>query len=424
MDRLDIDALLISSVYGELSSADETRLRAHLESHPADRTLLDRLTRARAAVQESRVFAMQLDPPAAVSALLLQEAARRVPRQVSEDEPRGWFAWLRRSIFMHPAMAAALMLVIVVGVAGTLYFRRGERGAPEVAGGEYASAEPRGESAPPPAATAAPATAAGSAAPATAAPEADRSEYYLERGPGKETAPRAGNESYRVGLANEGAATSGKKAESAKSVTPPTRRLPSPSTILEVTGTDRKAAPKDIDDAEAGVSAPPPKPSTRGAQPNAAEPQVPEEPDAIARRDSDADKRLRVAPNATTDSRPAAGQGGGKGAPEAAEPAIAMPEDAAWARDQHARLVKQVSAGKCADAAGTAAELSGRAPSYYKQNVATDRAVKDCLAYINVERERAAERKAAKQAKPKPTNAPSGKAKAAPVDAAPPPSKP
>ena len=36
VDRQDIDALLISALYGELTPADEARLTMHLESHPAD----------------------------------------------------------------------------------------------------------------------------------------------------------------------------------------------------------------------------------------------------------------------------------------------------------------------------------------------------------------------------------------------------
>src|SRR5678816_2492189 len=77
VDRTDIDALLIGSLYGEHSSADEARLRAHLESHPADRTALEGLNRTRDAVRASRIFDLQLEPPQSVSALLLQEAVRR-----------------------------------------------------------------------------------------------------------------------------------------------------------------------------------------------------------------------------------------------------------------------------------------------------------------------------------------------------------
>src|SRR5882762_5985374 len=103
-DRIDIDALLIGALYGELSPADEARLTAHLESHPADRTALDDMTRTRAAVRESRILTFQAEPPAAVSALLLQEASRRAPRSVPSD---GWFQRFVRSFAAHPAMAAA-----------------------------------------------------------------------------------------------------------------------------------------------------------------------------------------------------------------------------------------------------------------------------------------------------------------------------
>jgi hypothetical protein len=122
-DRIELDALLIGALYGELTPADEARLTAHLESHPADRTALSDLTRTRAAVRESRILAFQLEPPQGISALLLREASRRAPRPARETG--GWFQRLVRSFMAHPAMAAAAMLVLVVSVAGTLYLRGG-----------------------------------------------------------------------------------------------------------------------------------------------------------------------------------------------------------------------------------------------------------------------------------------------------------
>ena len=117
-DRTEIDALLIGALYGELTPADEARLTAHLESHPADRTALSDLTRTRAAVRDSRILAFQAEPPAAVSALLLQEASRRAPRS---EPSEGWFQRFVRAFAAHPAMAAAATVVLVLGVAGTLY---------------------------------------------------------------------------------------------------------------------------------------------------------------------------------------------------------------------------------------------------------------------------------------------------------------
>jgi hypothetical protein len=123
-DRIDIDALLIGALYGELTPADEALLAAHLESHPVDRTALDDLARTRAAVRPSRLLAVQVEPPHAISALLLQEASRRAPRpDPRSGETQGWFQRFVRSFMVHPAMAAAAMLVLVIGVAGTFYLR-------------------------------------------------------------------------------------------------------------------------------------------------------------------------------------------------------------------------------------------------------------------------------------------------------------
>jgi hypothetical protein len=67
-------------------------------------------------------------------------------------------------------------------------------------------------------------------------------------------------------------------------------------------------------------------------------------------------------------------------------------------------VVTQVRAGNCRSAATLAVTLSNRAPGYYSQNVATDRQVKECLAYINNEvtkdAELRAQRERAKRAEP------------------------
>jgi hypothetical protein len=129
-DRTDLDALLIGAVYGELAPADEARLTAHLESHPADRTALDDLTHTRAAVRDSRILAFHHEPPHAVSAILLQEASRRARRSGNQrteigktSGTEGWFQRLVTSFMAHPAMATAAMLVVVLGVTGLLYLR-------------------------------------------------------------------------------------------------------------------------------------------------------------------------------------------------------------------------------------------------------------------------------------------------------------
>jgi hypothetical protein len=188
VDRTDIDALLISALYGELTPADEARLTAHLESHPADRTALADLTQTRAAVRDSRILSFHFEPPPAVSTMLLREAARRAPRQVSEDA--GWFYRFMRSFMAHPAMAAAAMLVLVVGVAGTLYVRHGDLYAPPT----MSEAAPRVDPASSAMAPTASAPPAGAAAPVAPASEGGDVGRYAQHA--------AGSGSYGVGLAD------------------------------------------------------------------------------------------------------------------------------------------------------------------------------------------------------------------------------
>src|SRR5215468_1778134 len=156
VDRTDLDALLIGALYGELTPAEEARLTAHLESHPADRTARDNRTRTRAAVRDSRILAFQLEPPQAISALLLQEASRRAPRAMTDrGEAATWFQRFVRSFMAHPAMAAAATLVLVISVAGTLYLRGtvqfAESEAPSVAADHAKTSIPTGAGAPTPA---------------------------------------------------------------------------------------------------------------------------------------------------------------------------------------------------------------------------------------------------------------------------------
>jgi len=180
LDRIELDALLIGALYGELTPADEAVLTAHLESHPTDRTALADLTRTRAAVRDSRLLAVQLEPPQSISALLLQEASRRAPRSAARSsETASWFQRFVRSFMAHPAMAAAAMLVLVIGVAATLYVRDSiEVAAPatdRTRVHEFGQTKAETAAAPAPAA-AAPSEPTGNAAPAAepaAAPAAD-----------------------------------------------------------------------------------------------------------------------------------------------------------------------------------------------------------------------------------------------------------
>ena len=171
VERQDIDALLISALYGELTPSEETRLAAHLDSHPGDRTALADLTHARGLVRESRLLQVQLDPPASVSALLMKEATRCAPKPQAQD---GWFARFVRSFAAHPAMAAAAMLVVVLGVATLVTKRSGDQFAESTAPASQATIQEKSAAgAPAPGNRIAPSGAMGSGSAAVVAPPAD-----------------------------------------------------------------------------------------------------------------------------------------------------------------------------------------------------------------------------------------------------------
>jgi hypothetical protein len=449
VDRQDIDALLIGGLYGELGSADAARLQGHLDAHPADRALLEQLARARELVRESRIVEVQPDPPQALSALLLQEAARRAPRAGATDSARapqgeGWLARLRRSLLMHPAMAAAATLVLVVGVAGTMYLRRGDHFAAPVASAvaprEAAATDaransvgeaPAGEAATP----AAPAIArrdavageaAGSAPPPPPAASASAAAGATAVAASREERPPAqGAGAYRVDLETSSSADPApetakpakvKAAESYRrdgKITPdaprglavaaPPARLPQD---LPVDRVEQQARKRELDGAQL-------PPSPAGGAPSPRSPAVTAPAPTTA--PSEGAAPAAAPPPPPERSKLAADSAARSGAADAADDRLQIAEaDSLWAREQHARLRAQVRSGNCRDAAVTAVILATRAPAYYRQSVETDRDLKACLAYINSERERAADRArarpASKRAEPAPTAAPPVKA--------------
>jgi hypothetical protein len=357
----ELDALLVGALYGELEPADEARLAAHLESHPTDRSALDDLRSTRKALVDARFFELWFDPPPAVSARLVQEAARRAPRTAASGD--GWFMRFVRSLAMHPAMAAAAMLVVVVGVAGTLYMKKGA----DLAEPSSSVAMARDEVAPAPPAAAA----AGSGSPAspvasTTAPPGTENGIRAELADGKEV-----DRSVQVAKT---------KATS--------EDMPAKRPVGIVVG-HREAAPKDLDDKNAEIATGDAVASSSGpdfkqgfAKSPAPVAQAPVEPPP---------------PPPATAAIGAAGGGGAASANTKEQPADA------WARDQHARVATLVQNGRCQDAAPLAAEIKARAPAYYSEHVSTDRSIKSCMAYIaravekqDAERSKADAAKAAK----------------------------
>jgi hypothetical protein len=423
VDRQDIDALLVSALYGELTPADEARLSQHLESHPTDRTVLDDLTRARAAVRDSRIFELQLEPPQAISALLLQEAARRAPRKIVDESKPSWFARLVNSFIAHPAMAAAASLVLVVGVAGTMYLRHGDSQIAE----RTVTTQKQDEGG------VATVTATERAVPPTAAPAAPAAQPPMEIAEGadgdgtrkelaKGTASTGqGSAAYGVRL-DDNSVTANRRMTDPKAEPKPRlerqRQVDKPRDGLIVNGTVRQ--PKDLGENEAKqaarndasgdmVAAGP------GGGGGAMAPSTPTTGFADAKAQAPAHAAAKP-DNKLADTRPAQPVTPAP-APPPPPPAAARTADdknaeakkevddlEKWARGELGKARAYAKSAKCPDAAKTALGISIRAPEFYAQNVADDRDLKSCRSYIEAEREKDSERRAksrpAKKASP------------------------
>ncbi|MCX5747301.1 MAG: hypothetical protein NT062_32950 [Proteobacteria bacterium] len=376
----DIDALLIGALYGELTPADEARLSAHLDAHPTDQRALDGLRITREAVRESRILAISLDPPQAISAVLLQEAARRAPKFVPhrEQQEGGWFTRFVRSFAAHPAMAAAAMLVMVVGVGGLLYMKNGAN--------QFATSTVD---------EATVATQATATSPRAPAPSASAGSGFVfnDEGAKQDVAKEAAKEadSYRVDLADDSL-----------------RRDNAPQGIVVHTP---EPMVKDLDaklEAKPRPTATPPTDALAMSAPKKMAPKAKEESKGMAdAKTSTAASNARGDEIASTDPQApggvAVGGAAGAAAPvqtpdknmaQRSEPSKVVKADSslvAWAQDQHARVSALVKAGNCPDAAKLASTIATRAPEYYNQAIATDRALKQCSAYFSAEREKAAE---------------------------------
>ncbi len=434
MDRQDIDALLIGALYSELTPAEEARLATHLESHPTDRGALDDLKVARQAVHDSRIFAVHLDPPQHVSALLLQEAHRRAPKHVAApDEKQSWFARFTRNFMAHPAMAAAAMLVLVMGGAGIMYMKKGDQ--------QFAEREVGPQSA---SSMQVVAPAAGSAA--VDEGSAYRADLYEDQG----------NAELALGTAQESAAdrwndqSADKNAERSRDELAK-QKAPSRGMVVN---TER--APKDFDDAKSddgdspAASKPSPKPGKVAAKssdgyaldygggnanavsgagaaqrpgtdssavyaqpPPASSPSkggaagpttgtgsatatsTPTAPSSTDRKAPAPSKTVSKSPSpppAPAEAPRTATVAAPKAEPVAKEAKKDESSLIAWAKGEHARAVTLAKNGDCGGAAKVALSVSTRAASYYSQNMATDRSLKQCAQYINAERDKEAER--------------------------------
>ncbi|CAN5817577.1 hypothetical protein BH11MYX3_BH11MYX3_26920 [soil metagenome] len=466
LERQEIDALLISSLYGELTPTEETRLASHLEANPSDKLALAALSSTREAVRESRILQVQLDPPQQISALLLQEAARRAPKSA---ESEGWFARLARSFMAHPAMAAAAMLVVVLGVTTLVKNRKGDQFA-ESSAPVASQAVGSGSNS---------TIDQGALAPTTSAtpPEAKTEPKLGDQLRGQAA---AGSDSFSVDLDEGDATTKGGKAAEERADKDANKQLATEDSKAAVrrevakpdvadraissddaTGTAKNAkkaapatkspsgsylelrspehAPKDFENAPAdgrgynyeddlakeqpqtnaitpgprqgagnGTAGPSTGSTATVKAPPKSDPKPPEAqvaqqpttprtttttPGGVAPRNPTPSRNAPVAASPPPPPAKVATTTGTKREAEKApsEDKAANDPQLAWAREQHVAITAKVRAGDCKTAANIAVGLANRDPSYYQQNVATDRTVRDCLAYIDNAREKDAE---------------------------------
>lgn len=392
MDRQDIDALLIGALYGELTPADEARLTAHLESHPTDRSALEDLKVARQAVADSRIFAVQLDPPQHVSALLLQEAHRRAPKRVVvADEKESWFYRFTRSFMAHPAMAAAAMLVLVLGGAGIVYMKKGDQFA------EKQVAAPQMEAASPSSVAVADTPAAqGSAVVGGAAGSAYSADLYeggdMEKEADKAAPAPEASAAQRWEGQRQSAAAEAKLEKAPSRAIAVTTQKGEPKELERAKGRAAKNdSPLGYDSLGAADRGGAPGTATGGGAATAST-----RSDGNIRDQKYAQPPPPSAPTATASATT------GTAAPRPADaPAKVATQKSeaskdttliAWAKSEHARAVALAQKGDCSAAAKAALSVSTRASEYYAQFMATDRALKQCAQYINAERDREAER--------------------------------
>ncbi len=131
--NIDFDAKLLDWLYGELDSDDVASFEAYLETHPEQRSEAYALRDTRSAFQGLP----EAEPSKALTSSLMQQAA-------SAAQPKGglWasFVGFFQPLVMHPAAAAMATIVVVAGVAGTLYLRTGSIGTQAAA--PVSAAEP------------------------------------------------------------------------------------------------------------------------------------------------------------------------------------------------------------------------------------------------------------------------------------------
>ena len=450
----DIDALMMDWLYNELDASQEALFEQHKRSCTHCRHETESLQQIRQQARAGFGSLDELEPPAAITAKLMHEAAKRAPvvpqrahagRDDEQSGTWGWFLTLMRPLAAHPGLAAAASFMLLVGVAGSLYWSGKHKFAEPSLDDRAASASPTGAESP----AQGPAWREANDMPAESAPEGmvaadDAVEKY---------APRDGESAltgYPADLADEATARNlgiaidqiepDRKAVPLKALDSTDRRKESLAAAKSgrsnneavatrrsssysgsdpanaVTGANLRmekrseSAPADKDAAKADAPAKPKLPSSSSeisSKTRFASPPPPPAPVA-SMSDSVAQGTLGTAPQAVPSAQSAEASrddsaGSADEAPASTESSTsASSKEAARlaaARAQERSLRSALNAKRCTEAARIATDLLDTNPSYYSRNIAGLPALAGCQPQLAAERNRRAKARASKAGK-------------------------
>lgn len=397
----DIDGLMMDSLYQELARDQKGDFDAHLDGCARCQGELAMFQRTREAVAAMP----EVEPPSSISAILLHEAAKASPAPAraaapldDDDEPAGilgWFSRLLNPIVLHPAATAMATLVLVAGVAGSIYIRGDHRVTTHEAASVVAAPEPalehRGGLMRMPDDTAS--RAAGEAGYAADIAPLEQEVGRWDDGAKGNGAPepegKLAETTQRVSRGGERAVVAPPKTGKNKSA---------PTVANAVSGTDVLV---DLDDAPGdGLELAKKKPAV-------VTPSAPPPPPAQDPSPSTAPGNYRVY----------------KEEEKASDKTVAdkRKSETVWAAGKQQQLEEAAKLKRCQDAARIANDILDRNPDYYYQRVDRSSSVKTCSGFVSAERDRRAQSRGKKRAaKPKKSTSKKGasssdKAQAAPA---------
>jgi len=342
---------LVSLLYGELEPDEAARMSARVATDPTMSARLGEMRRVRelfSAMDEE-------EPPNRLTAQLLAEAARAAPQPRRAAAPAEAGLWARfvswlQPLTQRPALAAAASLVLVAGVAGVLYMKKGDELT------STTSVTARSE---PPPASSPMDTATGSAAADPAAPAPVIAAQGAQDSSG--TAP---------GADGDGAERADESAKR-EMESPPAKPVAKRKRAASSTSSGKNMA---YDKAPAGSSV------KSGTVYGLSEQEMVPREQAQAAGEGGGGPTGGASMNKKSDDAPAP-----QAAPEPAPPATPPPADSKApgkvnVRDLHRRAVDAAMDRRCAEVKMLAGQVRANDADYYAKSFAGDKRLQSCLA--------------------------------------------